>query len=250
MTHIEVGQLVSYVDGQLPPRDVLRVEEHLQACAECAQSVRRQRSVKRLLAAHAAAVTLPAGLGARLASSLDTLPQPRPRPVRSSTWRNGGLALSAVVFTSALGLWFHGTRPQPVDVAAIVSVHRHAYQPPAGKSYATADSSVARGWVRQQIPGPSNAPALSLPLNAIGACHVGDAPAAIWIYKAPRPVTLIEVYSAETLPEWQSAGTDGQYRHGTYGGYNAILWASGGHTFALVSDLPAEELNKVLERSP
>lgn len=250
MTHFDAGQLVSYVDGRLTAREAQQVEAHLLTCAKCAGDVRRQQSIKRVLSSHAALVTMPSGLSARLSASLDTLPLPSPRLIRSSTWRNGGMALSVIVLTASLGWWFTTTRPQPVDVAAIVSVHRHAYQPPAGKSFSTADFSAARGWVERQIPSSSAAPTINLPLNAVGACHVGDTQAAIWIYRAKRPVTLIEIYSPERLPDWPGGGTEGVYRHGTYGGYNAILWVARGHTFALVSDIPLVELNKILESSP
>ena len=250
MTHCTPDNMVAYVDGACTTTEAARVRTHVADCPVCARTVIEQESVKRLLAASAVGMMAPAGLAARVAATLDAMPPPSPPMVRRIGGWKGPLSLSVVALVVTSGLWFARTRPQPVDVAALVSVHRHAFQPPAGKAMMTRSDSEARAWLQNSLSVRSSAPVLPLPLAGIGACHVGDAPAAIWMYRADQPVTLIEVLAQQRFPGWPPASADGRVVRGTYGGYNVVLWTEQDRTFALVAKLPADQLVGLLGSSP
>lgn len=250
MKHCTPDDLVAYVDGAIVTRDAARVRAHIAECTDCARTVVEQESVKRLLSASAAGMLAPSGFATRIAAALDNMPPSPPSMIRRIGGWRGPMMLSVAAIVATSGLWFVHTRPQPVDVAALVSVHRHAFQPPAGKTLMTQSDSVARAWLRQSLSTQSNAPALPLPLAGIGACHVGDTPAAIWMYQAEQPITLIEVFGEQQTPGWPSASVDRKAVRGTYGGYNVIVWTGEGRTFALVAKLPPEQLARLLGSSP
>jgi anti-sigma factor RsiW len=260
--------LTSYVDGALSVEQSRHVEAHLNACPPCAETVRAHRELKRRLAASAALMIPPAGLSARVGRALDQLPPPHPgtfsRGGRGGFGGTGGLSrfgwpLAVATVVTSAGLWFAHPiwQPEPVNVRAIMWHHRDAIHPPKGASFATADDTTARRWVAARLSEASTAPRLSARLRGIGVCRVDDAPAAIWMYDAGRPVSLIEIYKSQPLPDWSPAPAAGNagsacygWRSGTYGGYNALIWQSEGRTYALVSDLPTERLAKLLEPSP
>ncbi|HEY3414399.1 MAG TPA: zf-HC2 domain-containing protein [Armatimonadota bacterium] len=250
MKHCTPDELIAYVDGVCTNSEAARVKAHVGECPDCGRTVFQQESVKRLLAASAMGVMAPAGLAARVASTLDTVPPPAPSVARRMSAWKGPLSISIVAIVVSSGLWFARTRPQPVDVAALVSVHRHAFQPPAGKTFLTGSDPAARAWLQQTLSARSAAPRLPLPLAGIGACHVGDTPAAIWMYRAAQPVTLIEVLARQRPPGWPPASTDGKVVSGTYGGYNVVIWTRQDRTFALVAQLPPDRLAGLLGGSP
>lgn len=97
--------LDTYVDGELDASTVLRVEQHLAGCADCAAAVVIGRAMKRTLRMEARAETAPVSLRGRLARSAEALRKSeelgvvsesqRANPVESSV---GGQSRDVVAF--------------------------------------------------------------------------------------------------------------------------------------------------------
>jgi anti-sigma factor RsiW len=250
MSVCDPDNLTAFVDGTLDDAAARRMAEHLRECPRCAGIARDHRAVKAAVAGLAAGVVVPSGLARRVGGALDRLPPPRPPQGRGL-----GVPLSIAALVATTGLWF--SRPlwqaPPVDVQALMWHHRDAIQPPPGQSLATTDSGAARQWLAARLEAGSRAPALRLPLRGVGVCRVADGPAAVWMYRAERPVSLIEMMDTERLPAWDAAphpAAPGGLRIGSYGGYNAVIWQARGHTFALISDLSTDRLLNIVEQRP
>ena len=76
--------LPPYVDGEASATDIAAVEAHLATCDACARLVQAQRTVRTVLRARAAHLTVPAppGLGTRLAAQL------RPSAAPSASYKS------------------------------------------------------------------------------------------------------------------------------------------------------------------
>jgi anti-sigma factor RsiW len=251
MTPCDPDNLTAFVDGSLDPADAHLMEDHLRDCARCAAAAQDHLALRRAITGLAGAVAVPPGLAGRVRGALDSIPPPAaPR----GGWSRWALPAGFTVLVATLGLWlahpFAG--PQPVDVQALMWHHRDAMHPPRDQSLLTDDRGAAARWIAGRLAVQPSAPALKARLRGVGVCRVDGAPAAIWMYSAARPVSLIEIFQRDSLPAWEtppSARLPAGLRVGAYAGYNAVIWRDGGHTFALVSDMERDRLLHLVETS-
>jgi anti-sigma factor RsiW len=247
MTTCDPMALSAWIDNELPRAAADRLRQHVTECPSCASEARENRELKALFARRSAALVIPLGLDSRVSSALDAAHLTVARP----WWKGGaGIASGIAILVTSVGLWFavpHGSKP--LDLQALAWQHRHAMNPPADQSLRTANPENASRWVRDRLGSDSRAPRLALPLNAVGACHIGDNPTAIWMYGSAEPVTVIEIFGRHPLPDWPKNPKRG-WSFGPTGGYNAAVWESDGRTYAIVSSLTESQLSSVLEPSP
>jgi anti-sigma factor RsiW len=251
MTPCDPDNLTAFVDGGLDEPDARWMEEHLRACPRCAAEAEDHLALKRAMAGLAGTVAVPPGLAGRVRGALDRTPPPSAPRGGLGRW---GLPAGLTVLVVTVGLWVAHppSRPQPVDVQALMWHHRDAMHPPPGQSLLTADRGTASRWIATRIAAQPSAPALRAALRGVGVCRVDGAPAAIWMYTDGRPVSLIEIFQGDSLPAWKapaSPALPSGLRVGAYAGYNAVIWRAGGHTFALVSDLGQDRLLHLVETS-
>src|SRR5262245_56005980 len=78
-------QVHPYLDDQLEPEAVGRVNQHLRGCGACSALYERQRAMNSAVRQHAHYFTAPKHLGRALRSNLRTLAEAE-RPRRLSSW--------------------------------------------------------------------------------------------------------------------------------------------------------------------
>ncbi|HEY3267549.1 MAG TPA: zf-HC2 domain-containing protein [Armatimonadota bacterium] len=237
-----MDNLTALVDGALGEAEERSVLAHLETCSNCAAIVRDHRRIKQRLAGYAIGILAPAGLANAVGSRLDRMPRPRP-----PRWRSFGAPLAVALVGLTGGLWLArpAWQPRPLDVQAIVWHHRHALNPPPELTLRTRSLASAREFIRQRTGETSAGAASTMALTGVGVCRIDDSPAAIWMYLAPQPVSVVEVFRPVSLPRGGNARD--HYRISCYGGYNEVIWTSGGHTWAMVSSLPLERMIRLME---
>lgn len=240
--------LTPLADGVLSGGGREAAEAHLAACAACQAVVQRERAVRQLLRARAGTLeeSAPPGLRARLARSspgagaadvVQMPPRARPRPARA--WR---MPLAASLLLGALGAGLLGAlAPSGTLLAAQLALDHlkcgflghdeHSLTP----AHLEARWAERHGWA---IDVPAAAPDAGLELVGLRRClFSGGSMAHVMYHFKGHPVSLF------VLPEPRQAASALAIM-----GHDTVTWSAGGHTLALVSDLPATDLAALAAR--
>lgn len=148
----------AYVDGELPPQDVVRVEAAIAADVLVAARVERERRLRsQLRGAYAPVLEEP--VPSRLSDLLtrrdadDVTPLRERRPTRNGRWRTAAIALAASVAALAIAQWLRA---------------------PGGDVAVQRDRWVARGELARELDralaseaGPGSAVAIGLTFRAV-----------------------------------------------------------------------------------
>jgi hypothetical protein len=134
----------SFASGELPAGDIHRIQEHLQACPDCASQFEQIRKLRAQLKSAVAAQASPIGLETRIRASLrnpgrKTLDLPLPKLA---------FAVLGLVMVSA-GVWSLAVRPMRQQIAVMLGIgagdHIHCSierrNPPQGTAFSGTDNS-------------------------------------------------------------------------------------------------------------
>jgi anti-sigma factor RsiW len=225
----EAEKVTGYVDGALPPDERVRVEEHLQACAECRTQVEGERALRARLSALPAPEP-PDTLAARVSRGL--LRARRPSRLRWALPLAAALALFA--------FWAH-TAPGVVAMQmAWDHDHCFAHQTLPAKVW-TADAGFMAGWLERHGTEPPSLPDEAGGLELVGGryCGVGNRRLAhVYYTGGQRHLSLYVV------PGWVRGERARAWRRGDK---TVRLLHTGGATVGLVSE--QTELVDAFERA-
>ena len=233
--------VAGYVDGQLDQEDGPRLEQHLQVCPACRARVAAERSVRLALRAHADELREPAPASLRAALTRRATVVPLvPRPRRTAVWQWIPLPAAAALLIALTGIIAVGAlAPRGSALAAQLTVDHlkcillaDKHQHPDAQAVA-ADWQARRGWA---VEVPPSSQAERLELVALRRCLLTDGELAHLVYlQAGRPVSVF------ILPHPRSSAPELAIM-----GHETVSWSRDGRTYAVVADLPAADLERVV----
>jgi anti-sigma factor RsiW len=158
------GELSAYIDGRLSSEDERRLEEHLEACADCRSELEELRSV---VEAMRSLPTVPAPRS----FAIEPAAVPRPRPVgapRASLALGGLSAAALLVFAVILGAdLLSRSGGETVQKASVPEAMAPALQADAG-AQANESGTDEGALAPEESPAPEQAPALAPTVTAPG----------------------------------------------------------------------------------
>ena len=234
--------LPAQVDGELGPRDALRIEQHLQGCAACRVEYAQLVAVRAAVKEHATYFTAPHDLARRIGRALPAAPVPRAR--RTWDWTNAGALLAAMVAVAwSLGLYL--TLPTGADRLAdeVVADHVRSMMSDHATDVASTDQHTVKPWFNGKLdfsPPVNDLTSEGFPLVGGRLDYLDNHAAAALVYHRTKHVINVFIWPAgspgDTAPHAQSRN-----------GYNLLALQRGGIAYWLVSDLNGEELRHLAE---
>ncbi len=232
-----------YIDGELPPADRARVDEHLCACLACHSRVAAERSVRALIQARKPALVsecASTALRERCAKARARQTAAGGDAVHVARWRFGPLALAAalVLFVAGTFLYQMTAASSRVMAAELTADHVKCFAMNrvlgTHEEPMTVAASMAShfGWTLRLPADPERA---GLELVGARPCLYGEGRVAHLMYRhhgvpvsifmlpgSIRPQELLEVM-----------------------GHEAAIWSEGQRTFVLVAHEPREEVERM-----
>lgn len=242
MTCTETQLLIpGYVDGELDLVHSLRIEQHLQGCADCTRLYHRQQALRAALGARELYYTPPAGLEKRIQRAVRQASEPAPVPPRIWPWRTFSLvtALGLVLLVSAglLGGWL---APRPADPLGgeVLAGHVRSLMANHLTDVTSTDQHTVKPWFDGRLdfaPPVTDLATQGFPLRGGRLDYLDNQPVAALVYG--RAQHIINLFL------WPAAGAAPTALHAeTRQGYNLVHWTSGDMQAWAVSDLNTTEL--------
>ena len=231
--------LPAQVDGELGPRDALRIEQHLQGCAACRAEYAQLVAVRAAVKEHATYFTAPHDLTRRIGRALPAVPVPRAR--RTWDWTNAGALLATMVaVTWSLGLYL--TLPTGADRLAdeVVADHVRSMMSDHATDVASTDQHTVKPWFNGKLdfsPPVNDLTSEGFPLVGGRLDYLDHRPVAALVYRHNQHVINLFVTPAP-------AGKNVDPQQLTRQGYHLIHWVQGGMDFWAVSDVETVQLDK------
>ncbi len=234
------------LDDEIEPTQMLELEEHLNGCEECRAALEHEATLRDTLRRAAAVVVAPPRLRRRVRELLDREER------RRLPWVQYWPAAAAAAIFIALIVKGSTTPPLPeLDEAAL----RHARDLPL--DVVAADVAQVQRYFVGKLPFAVQLPHINeAPVQLLGGrvTHVRDREAAYVRYQMPRGRMAVFVYED---PGVRLSEVEPLYRLGRQRmvvqqvrGYTVARWRTGGLVYSVVTDLPAQELPRVLGVTP
>lgn len=231
-----------YLDGELDPAAAAPLEEHLEGCPECRGRLQTARRLKELVREAEGTEAAPLEVRQRLLERLEAerqraLPWRLPQPLRA------GLA-AAVVALLALGGFLALRSPEPP--AAVVAFTGHHVSCWKISPAAVSGDRTVEGWLLAQglrMPEMPRLPAGTVRYDLRHCRVVDDHQGLHALYRLPRqqhlslyaiPVAQLEGFEPPPTPQMFTSG-----------GITVAVWRRGGWVFAMVSEMPREQLRRL-----
>lgn len=244
MTCDEVERAIPwFLDDELEGDMALEIEAHVAQCESCGAGLEREGRLRLVLRQASARVTAPAALRRSIRESLE-----RERRAQNPLYRAWPAAAAAAILLAFV--WQGGTgNAAAADLEAVTAPHTRDWP----MDVVAADVSQVQDYFNRRLP-------FSVRLPRIGESSVGsfggrimnwrDRDAAYVRYNMPRGRVSVFVYDDpdEEFPEVAPGYRFGNQRMlvKAMHGYTVAKWRSAGLTYAVVTDLPANELSMLL----
>jgi anti-sigma factor RsiW len=229
----------AYLDGELDPANALSVAQQMGQEPALAAEAEHVRELQKLIHDRLPREEAPAGLRARIESSIGATRRRRAMPSWMQSWPAlaASIAIAAVVASGSTWLVV-GSRQKPVQVAELlVSDHIRALMAPEPVDVVSSDRHTVKPWFNGRIPNSPRVVDLAkddFPLVGGRVDVVGRTPVATLVYRRARHLISLTVVPAE------DAFAIGGPR--SINGYNVVQWTENGVTYWAVSDVEAKEL--------
>ncbi len=234
--------LESFEDNQLDGVTSLAVQLHLDECARCRQRLAWNEELMAALHRLADQTPVPQASLRRQVLDVARVAQRRPVFLRLPLTRAAAIALLVVGVGT---YWFLHARGA-ASVAAFVENHRRSLAKPRPVELETNDPQQAEAWLRDRLAFPvklpPNVPA-TYRLRGARLCEVGGERVGFLLYERDgrkfscfiRPSTAKRLRGMEMILQREE-----HLVLGCCGGHQIAVWESGGLSYVLVSDAPAD----------
>ncbi len=234
-----VELLPAQVDGELGPREALRVDQHLQGCAPCRAEYAQLAAARAAVKKHATYFAAPGDLARRIERALPPAPVPRNRRVWS--WPNAG-ALLASMLAVAWSLGLYMTLPTAADRLGdeVVANHVRSLMSDHATDVASTDQHTVKPWFNGKLdfsPPVNDLTSEGFPLVGGRLDYLDHRPVAALVYRHNQHVINLFVTPASAA---KNLGPQHLARHG----YHLIHWVRGGMDFWAVSDVDPVKLDR------
>jgi len=224
-------------DGELSPKEVTELHQHLDGCPECARARDAIAATSHLLKEGLVRYPAPDVLKARIRSALSQ--ESSPIPARRRWWRLAAAGVTIAVASSMLTLATvrHADGTNAVADELLTS-HIRSLMPGHLLDVASTDQHNVKPWFNGRVDLSPPVPRL----DTAGFILVGGR----LDYLRGRPVAAV-VYSRRqhmiNMYSWPEAGTDAPAVTSTHG-YHLVHWRRDGMEQWAVSDLNVAELSQ------
>jgi anti-sigma factor RsiW len=229
-------QLNAYCDGELDLASAAAFERRLADDETLRAQYTRLMSLRQAFRSLPQS-EMPAGLQARIQSTLDAERPSRVRALRQRSWSLQALAAAAVfgaVISSSVMMTV-ARFDQREDVASqVVAGHIRSLLAPQPFDVASSDRHTVKPWFTARLPESPQVPDLAAQGFALLGGRVdvvGHDPVATIVYKhAAHTVSLTTLRPGQSVSDQAIAG------------YNVRSWSDANFTYIAVSDLPAADI--------
>ena len=240
--------LDAYLDEELTPLEISRVQEHLDDCKGCRTAVARDTWLHQALAADAMTDAAPQALCRQIldrvrveAGVTGATHGAWPRPGRGRSLVATAAALLLAAITLAVVLW----RPGGPTASQFVPLHRELVEPAAPMADVSLD---LRGWLAHHLGAPVSVPSLTADGERISggrAIVVGRRPAVQLLYEGRgRRLSLFILRGTLNRERGESEHTVEQVDVYTSekDGSRIGWWSDGDHVFVAVGAVERSDL--------
>jgi anti-sigma factor RsiW len=237
--------LHGYLDGELDLVNNVAVERHVQECAACAATWRRNQALRDALRGGSLSYAPPADLRQRVRASLRRASNGS-AVRRVLPWRVLGLAASFAAGVLLTVVLVRPVGPQPAGDALaqqVISSHVRSLMAEHLKDVDSTDQHTVKPWFTGRLdfaPPVVNLAAEEFPLVGGRLDYVDDRPVAGLVYLRHKHVINLLVWPTPGSAETSPRALSGQ-------GYHLVQWSQAGMTWWAVSDLNADELQQFAE---
>jgi len=245
------GLADAYLDGELPPASQAEVDTHLAGCADCRAEVEARRAFMLHIKADTSYFEAPPALSQRLAQRLMAgpvalAPRAAPTPTRERFWRPMAIAASfllAMLLSGGVG--YMSSLPVGGDHITQEVVDGHIRSLLVGHltDVTSTDQHTVKPWFNGHLdtaPPVKDFAAEGFALVGGRLDYIDHRPVAAMVYRhGLHPINLF-VWADPSATAGQPGATSRQ-------GYNIRHWVEKDMTFWLISDLEADQLDR-LER--
>lgn len=231
-------QLNAYCDGELDLASAAAFERRLADDALLRAEYTRLMSLRQAFRSLPSS-TMPAGLQARIQSTLDAErpSQPKVKVLRQPSWSFRALAAAAVfgaVISSSVMMTLDHFNQREEIAGEVVAGHIRSLLAPQPFDVASSDRHTVKPWFTARLPESPQVPDLAAQgFTLLGGRVdvIGHDPVATIVYKhAAHTVSLTTLRPGQSVSDQAIAG------------YNVRSWSDGDFTYVAVSDLPAADL--------
>ncbi|WP_224241361.1 anti-sigma factor family protein [Hyalangium gracile] len=240
--------LYPYLDGEFQPEERMDVETHLEACADCARRVEKEREIQHALR-RAARHSVQSGRAPQsLRMGIQVGLRREQRRASQMQWLR--LSAAALVVVAVGGGWI-ALRPEERQRFVEDAARRHAKRLPVEISNAAPEHVEA--WFNGKLDHQVSIPRLpNAQLSGARISNVKDRPAAYISYET-RPeregqeARRIGVFVFDDAARDLDAQALPSVHVDSSQGYNVAVWRDGEVVYELVTDLSEADIRKMLQ---
>ncbi|MCI0589329.1 MAG: zf-HC2 domain-containing protein [Planctomycetes bacterium] len=224
--------LGDWVDGELEEDARRALEAHAASCPDCARRLQFERRLKELVARRGRLPEPPAYLAERVRRRIAEVRRPARR------WK--GIAAAVALF-AALGFLARGFLGPGRDgrvARALVDDHAKFASRTDALEVAAADREGIEAWFQGRLPFEPRLPGLAARPVGARVCRVLERPCALVFYEKGGCRLSLFVFDGESFGSAFPVRTEG-------GRFAVVGWAEAGLRYALVSDLPSTEMERL-----
>jgi anti-sigma factor RsiW len=234
------AQAHAYLDDQLEPDLLARIQEHLRGCVACTQVYERQRAMNSVVRQHAHYHTAPRHLARSIRSNLRAHAElERPRRRIAWGWFTSGAAFAcAATLTISLTLFQLGPRGDAVD-QELVAAHIRSLMANHLTDVLSSDQHTVKPWFDGRIdfaPPVRDFATEVFPLKGGRLDYLDNRPVAALVYQRDKHIIDLYVWPETSAGPHLAGDTAIQ-------GYNVVHWTEGGMNFWAVSDVERNQLD-------
>jgi anti-sigma factor RsiW len=235
--------LHAYFDGELDFVRTIELEEHLKTCADCAEELREQQTLRQSLRSSNLYEPAPASLQARIRASL---PADQIQPKLIPMWRRSAVPwfAAAIVIAVVLGARvipnIVGQRHTSLVAQEVLASNIRSLQPGHLFDVQSTDQHTVKPWFDGKLdfsPPVVDLASAGFPLIGGRLDYIDQRDVATLIYQRRKHFINVFVWPGST-------GSNSTQTIESRQGYNIRRWSHGGFQFWAVSDVSASDLGE------
>jgi len=237
--------LHGYLDGELDLAGNLEVENHLEQCKPCLAAYETHQAIRGAIRDGALYHQSPTELRQRVMTAIrEESPAALPMRLQQKKQVRWWIGIAAAILIAASLIWQFIPRSQSNALAQeLVSDHIRSLLAMHLMDVVSTDQHTVKPWFNGRLdfsPPVQNFAQEGFPLVGGRLDYANSRSVAALVYQHGKHYVNVFVWPASSE---QKTKADSH----TLNGYHVVQWRSGGMNFAAVSDMSAEELNRLVQ---